>query len=382
MSFDADAQGLGARALGLAASARDPFINARRGASSVKRVALGLDSLTNGSGATPPATYGIPLSAALRAKYGDAGFGPIIWSDGRAGGIGHSANFFAVDNLNPGGSSTAWTDAIKLGSINGCGYYRSAGTGATDAEYVLYNPNTADAFNRGAAETVTWAMIHFTLRSSGSFFKVRQTNEPAGSAVTIDSTNFLIGSPQVCVYQYNQSYNQSLQVFQVNGDVTIDAVETYTGNPGVTVTNLGLGGISAYEWSLLDDTAQRLWWQQLAFDVVLLNAGMNDRSFVGPTAFGASIEKIVSRIQACPKTKILLIRPNDSSDWASTNLQYYDSVLQNIASRRGCGYADNRDVLGSYTAANAAGYMQGDGVHPTATANQLLGAYHAAKLSL
>lgn len=452
MSMDADAQGMATRAL----QKFEPFFNFSQTAGKVKRVAVVGDSFVGGGGVTAPLTFAIPMAAALRARYGDAGSGYIPWANGKMTGYGHSANFLQPSSTPSSSSFTAWTDVspFHAKAFNGLGSYRTGGVGGTDGnESVSYTPNVADSFARGVTDTVTYVAVYFTLHSANSGFVIRQSDQSqvsgtlisngasftastsgtvltasavtgliprAGVAVTggvsagtiitsfntgsggagtynisasqtvastamtvVGNASAAVGVPQMILHRYDPVKSQTLQVLGVYGDVEVHGVETYNGNAGVAITDFGQGSTTAYQWSSLDDASQRVLWQLAAFDQVMVVLGMNDRTYFEPALYGNSIAALVSRIQACQRSKVLLVRQTDASDAGSTYQQYYDVVLQNVASAMGCGYIDERTCPGfaTYTAANSNGYMT-DGVHRNGTGNTLIGNFHASRFTL
>ncbi len=196
--------------------------------------------------------------------------------------------------------------------------------------------------------------------SGGAGTHALNTSQTVGSqAMTCDpNISPELNVPQAVTYALNSSFNQSAQVLGCYGDVVVSAIEHYNGNPGVTISDFGVGGALAYQFASLDDAAQRRFWQLANYDLAIVPLGMNDRTYMSPTQFGSDMAKIVSRIQASPRTKVILARQTDSSDAGSSNLQYYDVVLKALAQQFGCGYIDERETsadFATYAAANSAG---------------------------
>ncbi len=436
-----------------ASYAYDPLRDLPLAPRRVKKIAILGDSYVGGSGGT---TFAHSLSAALRAKYGDAGAGYIPWFDGNMSGIGHSANWLAVSTTGPGSVYYRWDHAAKSKMLGGMGYYRFGGTGydgADASEYLAFGPNINDNFKRNIVDTIGVSRIHFVLNAAKSGFLLRQSSQPASSAAKIsngaeftgaksgssqvaissvvgvigtpavrlrssgDQTCILlsggtggagsyntssvetitsetmqsdanvittIGVPQTITYKHSSASSNNLQIFAAYGDVILSGVEHYNGSAGVTITDLGLGGTTAYQWASLDPAAQQAYWRNIGFDLVLIVLGMNDRTYSPPAQYGASMSTIVNNIRACGKTKIILARQTDSGDAGSSFLPEYTAVLQSIALSSGCGYIDERNAspdFATYTAANAAGLMA-DGVHRSLAGNNLIGAYYASKLQM
>ncbi len=194
----------------------------------------------------------------------------------------------------------------------------------------------------------------------------------------------VLGLPQSLIYKVSPGGNNIIQVLGAYGDVVLSGIEHYNGNAGVTITDLGLGGTTAYQWASLDPIAQQAYWRNIGFDLVIVVLGMNDRSYSAPSQYGTSMSTIVNNIKASGKTKIILARQTDPDDAGSSFLPDYTSVLQSIALSSGCGYIDEREAspnFATYAAANVSGLML-DGVHRSLAGNNLIGAYYASKLQM
>lgn len=420
----------------------------------VKRIAIVGDSFVDGAGVTMPDTFGTPLAALLRARYGDAGSGYIPWLDSKMAGLSHSANWLSVSPTGPGTAYYRWDETHKRQMFNGMGYYRDGGVGGLDgSESMGYAPNVADSFGRGVIEVPTATRIYATIRSANTGFQLRQqdilqTSAPTfssgasftgsvaattltASAVTgtiarqgvrvfggVTSTTIttaggsnsgsagtygvnvsqtvgsqamtsdpnistLLNIPQSITYYPNPANNNNLRVVGVYGDMVVSGVENYNGNAGVTVTNFGQGGALAYQFASLDDAAQRAYWKQANFDLVIVVLGMNDRSQINPNIYGASQAKLISWIQECPRSKVILARQTDASDAVTSFQSSYTAVLQNLAMEFGCGFIDERNAsadFATYSAAVTAGLMF-DGVHRNGAGNTIIGNYYNSQIA-
>lgn len=372
--FSADASDL-RRAAGVMPA--DQFAQATRPAKKTTRIFAGIDSLTDGANGNAPATYLKPYADALRARYGDAGQGCIPSVLGPMSAAGFSMNAA----LTPLGASTK-ANPIALATPCLRGMYS---TGAVNTGGFNYAPQAVDGL---APSNIVWdsVRIYFILRSAGSSFRVKQSNLTDGQGVVVSDADFAVGVPQVMTYYAQAALggNQTLTVNGVNGDVTWVAVEFLNSAlGGVTVSNFGLGGVQTAEWAAMDDTINRAWWRLLRPDVFILKGGMNDRASRSALQYAKDIETVTQRILANGKTKVLLVRCNDANDWATTNQANYDKVLRSIAQSYGCAYLDERDIIGNYAAALAAGYMDGvDGIHPANLGKTTLGNGYAARTML
>ncbi len=224
-----------------ASHAFDPLRDLPLAPRRVKKIAILGDSYVGGSGGT---TFAHSLSAALRAKYGDAGAGYIPWIDGKMAGLGHSANWLAVSATGPGTIYYRWDHAAKSRMLGGMGYYRFGGTGYDGGdylEYISFAPNVNDNFLRGIADTINTCKIHYTLQSEKSGFLLRQSNQSALASVKVSNGATFTGV---------KSGSTSLVVSSVTGVIGTPAVRLRSsGNQQCILLGGGTGGAGTYNTS-------------------------------------------------------------------------------------------------------------------------------------
>lgn len=345
---------------------------------SLFRIGLLQDSLINGS-PTSADTYAIAMSSALRSAFGDAGAGPVVWADGTMNGLSHSSGFISCDTLNAGSSSVPWTDPIKTLTPAGRGFYRSGGIGASDAEWLAYTPSLLDSFGRAKLGVLREAEVQFIL-GAGSSFDLMDYDVVANAPITtlnVSTSSQPVGLPGTVSLKLRASASPTILITHVLGSVTACLAETYEQTCGITITNLSNGGVSMFQLASLDAAAQQAWYGELDLDLISIILDMNSRTFLSADAFGNALEKKVRQIRAgSPRTKILLSRCNDSSDWSTTNLIDYTDVIRTICERHSCTFGDNRLVLGDFTEALRDGYMiSSSNVHPSAAGNARIAEY-------
>lgn len=310
------------------------------------RVLAGIDSLTAGGG-DPFSSYIPTLATRLKRRLGDGGPG-LYFFDVLSPGYYHSAgggvatSFIVTD--------PAWDSGARSHSLCGRGLSITGAAGGS----VGLDPGEPWDFCR----------IYFEIAAGGSFSAV---NGGAGAAAVSVSGATHATSVLCAVDLASTQGNTSLAIYSVNGGVNFFGADFLSGSGGVTVSNCGLSGSFLGEHASLDDGWARQWARTLRADAYLLDGGMNDRFTVTAAGYSEVVNKVVDRWQSAG-TEVLLIRPNDSSDAASTYLAEYDRVLKTTAAARGCAFLDDRDALGVYAAATTAGFMA-DAIHPSATGN-------------
>lgn len=204
----------------------------------------------------------------------------------------------------------------------------------------------------------------------------------AGLAITAAANApTTLNTPLRASYQLASGFANNVQIVGAFGNMVATGVEHYNGNRGVTLTDFGQGGTTALQHASLDDAAQRAFWQREQFNLVIVVLGMNDRSIVDPTGYGTAMATIVSRIQSCPTTRVILVRQPDPPDAATTGWAAFEGVLQNVARSMNCGYIDMKassPSLANYATAFAANLMDGASVHLNGAGNTIVGNYIAS----
>lgn len=349
----------------------------------ITRIAMGIDSLTAGGG-TVSSTYRTTFMGALRAKYGNAGYG---WSkiDDLLDG---AATFTSATCV--GITSLDWADAKRVTAAFGGGVYCLSQTTAS----LFVGLATADP-------NIVAGSLDFMFTDAGQSFQLLQRGS-TGQTITISASNYSLNVPQRVtipfVYGGSNQSGFALQNVNTNGAnyLYVYGKEFHYSNSvaGVDFANLGTSGTKMSDWAGLDETAFTKWLRIVRPDYFLLNGGINDRgssltnSYTGmvPTAvtFQRSLETVLRRIQAAiPPCKVMLVIPNETSDMATTALSYMDEIIAGAATAYGHALHDDRAVLGTYAAALAAGYMDGiDGIHPTPSGNSVRGNAYAGRFAL
>lgn len=168
--------------------------------------------------------------------------------------------------------------------------------------------------------------------------------------------------------------NNLVRASSITGNVILYGADLRNGSSGAVVHRVAQGGTKANQVANLDVSAYTAVIESLGCDLYILNAGMNDPNDTA-TVYEANIRHILDRVVAAnPNAAILLLLMNET-DAPSKNvvLETYRNSLQAVADTYGAMIWDERNVLGSYDQAVAAGLMQ-DGTHPNDIADPLRGA--------
>jgi len=367
----------------------DPFAGPFSGRAR-KRVVVGLDSLGS-SGGQPGFTDN--LRSLLTASWGDAGPG-LLPLDHETIALRMAGGDYAVSSGFTNIAALPWSDAKRRRSLFGKGLFclNAATDELATSDYLLLS---------GPSSDVHAVDLYFEWTAPGQSFRLRQwPTEVLENAVLVRQADY----PELGVV-HKLTLLLDIGGAYAGKGINIErivccgealyfwAVEMHgagVGHDGVQVLDIGTPSAAARDWASLDDARMRMWAGLLQADVFILNAGMNDRGSPPQTDvearrnaadFSQSLRRIIDRLQSCPRTRLLLTRPPDPADTAATGIRYHDAVLKSAAWAHGCAFFDERDALGDFAAAGAAGYMSGDGVHPSTSGNARRATAFAAKLA-
>jgi len=323
------------------------------------RVFAGLDSLSSGGGS--PSSSMLPaLQEGLSDRLGNGGLGlrgfdvlsTGFYTNGGSGG-GTVTSFISAD--------PAWDTGARSHSMNGRGVIFEGVTGG----------------GCGLDPGVAWDIVrvYFELGTSGTFGIVNTGDGATGQSVN-GTTHELNKIQTVDIAAF--AGGTGIAIYNIGGTVTFYMAEFLNADGGVIVNNVGLSGSTLAQHLSLDADYQEQWAKLFRPDVFLLNTGMNDRNSATGAAFSGMVNTYLDRWQDHCKD-VLLVRCNQSSDYGTSYLADYTTVLKATAALRGCAFIDDTDILGVYADAVTAGYMS-DTIHPSETGNNLRGAAYSAAI--
>lgn len=298
---------------------------------------LGIDSLTDGSGGF---SYDVVLEKMARGVVGWGGrwipfTDPTPWGE---------FIIFKSGTVNIAGLSMS--DSRRARSLDGKGFYASAGA---DATYLI-----EPAFNWSYAD------VYYLQQPGGGIF---QLDRPTGQTAITVNTDGPLSIQKVRITKNlrngTATNNNAIRVRQnpVAAEIVCYGTVYYSGDSGPLFLNTAIGGRKTSDQVLFDDEFQRQWFAQLGVTHAVIIAGMNDRSVSTPAQFQSDLTAVLSRFPL--KTTIKMVRPNNPSD---TQLDKFDQVWPAVAELFDAEYFDTKAVYGDYAAFNGRGWML-DGVH-------------------
>lgn len=209
-------------------------------------------------------------------------------------------------------------------------------------------------------------------------------NAQASAAVTDQDATFRgnmrpdLNIPQCVEYRYQPGGNRTLVLSVLYGSLAITGFEHYNGQDGATITNMGAGGTTAYQWSTLDMPSQVEYWRLLQPATVIFCLGVNDRDCNEGGQYGTSMDRKIAEVRAgSPRTNVIICIQPEMPDQTTTWMPQMQAVAAGLSAKWGAAIFDMRTAnpnMATYALAYAAGYMSASsGVHLTGAGNTVVG---------
>ena len=356
------------------------------------RIGMGLDSLIAGAGGTD-----------VRDEMGKllTGFGPILIPPSSLDDVcslsgAANVTFSSIAGRTPIGSPVSgvgiadYADARRTKAWFGQGSYWNNTASGT---YGFYDA-------AGAASTIIGWSILVEFTAAGQSLAIKQFGESSTNNLTVSGDAVGLNTPTWVYYPMTNpsAIYKGLAITAINTNGAND-IFIYAKAPrypesvvGVQIVNLAQAGSKTSDWAKLTVSRQEAFAKDLNADFFILNGGTNDIGSVTESIatrlattymVGANLEKVASWMAACPNTRIMLTCPHERGTYANDGMDYLPDVVSSVAERHNWAYQNDKELFGgSYTAANAAGYMNADATHPLLLGNQRRAAAYVARLGL
>lgn len=333
---------------------RIALINSGRPTRQIKRLACGIDSLTEG---TPTSVIDVAISL-LGADQSNTAF----WVRGYTPFYSNLAE--VTDILGIGGHGVV----PRCYSLDGYGLQTS---GAVAGSWKQLPQNSAGP--------VSWqkARLFYLQQPGGGTFNYNQWDATLPGPITAVNTAGTLQLAWVDLpvsYACPSAYVQATSIvgnvvffgiLYLQNDVTTDSFAIKISQAGQTVT----------DWALMNASFQQQWWNALNFDHFIFNGGQNDgRSGISAAAFQTAVNTYLGfPLSATTPPSITIVEPAQSSDWATQPLSTYPPVYRATAAALGAGFFSLQDLLGSFAQISATTGMNVDGIHTSANSNLCAG---------
>jgi lysophospholipase L1-like esterase len=315
---------------------------------------LGWDSLTSGSNGASLSTTFNPIY--LGAYSQDASLGFV-----------HFDNFTTTDLGVSFGKSVGLSWMIESPD-----YSADPIRYSISAKGMYANSANDENFNLTTTEHFTKVRIYYLQRPDGGSFKYGFTDVPPANHTSQSMVGAL--SVQYVELERSESNSTGFTVSDIDGKVAFfGAWYTVTGDyKDVNVTSIANGGMKVSEQLDLDSTYRQYWFEEFKPAVVFLNGGTNDRIDTNAATMKGWLKTYIDDIQvASPNTRIVLVEPNQTSDYATTFADDYTPIRKELRDEEGVDYLDIPSLIGDYNYFNTNGLM-GDSVHPNAAGYALI----------
>lgn len=316
----------------------------------------GYDSLTEGAGGS---SWTTSFRKIMRGHLGDGGPGFHTFDNTVAKQEGAS---FGVSQM----SAIAENGPNYEYSISGRGLFS---TGATNG-FLNWKPKTG------------WktARVFYLKKPGGGTFRVGTNDQTATVMIPVDTSGVSISLAYVDVQIGNGDAGRTLGVRSLVGDVVLFGALFTVSPTGFLFGNIAKGGRKLSDVAKQDSALRKQWFAMLNPTHLVFNGGANDGSVrTGPQHYEDIVTILNDVKESCPLISILMVQHNRIQ--GDTTNQLLKHVPEKIKAAKGYGtaYVDVRRLLGTYAEANANGLMF-DPTHPSAKANNALGALYAKSL--
>lgn len=307
----------------------------------------GIDSLTNGAG-------GKSFRTSFDKKYlnnyenSEPGFIHIDYATSKDLNIGYRKSSGLKNMASEGDYSI---DPIKY-SISGRGIY------GFDLENEYFSYNIKD-------KPFTKVRIYYLQRPDGGTFKYKFLNSEKQSSV-LQSMKGKLGIKYV---EFNKSSNADsiINVSAIKGNAAFYGAWYFNDNDktsNASVINIAKGGMTLSKILTLDSSYRKYWYTQFKPELVLFNAGTNDRLTVNGETFKSLLSNYIDDVlEASPKTNFVIVEPNQTADYKTSFASDYTIKRNELAKEKNLNVLDIPKLIGNYDFFVKNDLMI-DGVHP------------------
>lgn len=209
----------------------------------------------------------------------------------------------------------------------------------------------------------TKVRIYYLQRPDGGSFKYKLVNEHSENSFT-QSMQGELGIKYVELNRASKA-DSILNVFKIKGNAAFYAAWYFNNKePAASVLNIAKGGMTLSKIMTLDRSFRTYWYSQFKPELILFNAGTNDRLTVNGNTFKNLLNKYMSDVlEASPKTNFVIVEPNQTADYKTSFALDYTIKRNELAKEKKLEVLDLPKLIGNYEFFVENNLML-DGVHP------------------
>ncbi|OIQ30777.1 MAG: hypothetical protein BM564_00780 [Bacteroidetes bacterium MedPE-SWsnd-G2] len=208
--------------------------------------------------------------------------------------------------------------------------------------------------------------IYYLQRPDGGSFKFRFVNKPKSKGIY----QSMKGDFQLKFVELNKTSisDSIINIFEINGNAAFFGGHYYNRKnneqSSASTLNIAKGGMSLNKVMTLDREFRRKWYSEFKPNVVLFNAGTNDRIKVNEKAFKTLLSNYIEDVKkGSPDSNFILVEPNQTADYQKSFANEYTLVRKQLASEKKLELLDIPELIGDYNYFVENNLMN-DGVHP------------------
>lgn len=207
--------------------------------------------------------------------------------------------------------------------------------------------------------------IYYLQRPDGGSFRYRFLNTQKENSA-LQSMKGELGIKYIELNKTSKA-DSIINVFDINGNSAFYGVWYFNGNDRAStasVVNIAKGGMTLNKILTLDSSFRQYWYSQFKPELVLFNAGTNDRLKINEETFKNLLNEYIDDLLiASPKTNFIIVEPNQTADYKISYADDYTIVRKQIAKEKKINLLDIPKLIGNYDYFVEHNLMS-DGVHP------------------
>jgi len=313
----------------------------------------GIDSLTNGAGGK---SFRTSFDKEYKNSHEDLepGFIHIDYATSKDLNIGYRKSSRLINMASEDDYSI---DPIKY-SISGRGIY---GFNLSDESFTYNIKN----------KPFTKVRIYYLQRPDGGSFKYKLVNAHSENSYK-QSMKGDLGIKYVELDKTSKA-DSIISVFKIKGNAAFYGTWYFNDKkPAASVLNIAKGGMTLSKIMTLDRSFRTYWYSQFKPELVLFNAGTNDRLTVNGDTFKKSLNNYMSDVlEASPKTNFVIVEPNQTADYKTSFAIDYTIKRNELAREKELEMLDIPKLIGNYEFFVENNLML-DGVHPNEAGFELI----------
>ncbi len=207
--------------------------------------------------------------------------------------------------------------------------------------------------------------IYYLQRPNGGSFKYRFLNTKKENSI-FQSMKGKLGIRYIELNRRSKS-DSIINIFDINGNAAFYGAwysNSNTKRNATSIVNIAKGGMTLKKIMTLDRSFRKYWFSEFKPNIVLFNAGTNDRLKLKGDDFKKLMGYYIDDVlEVSPKTNFVIVEPNQTIDYKTSFAVEYTSKRKELAKEKKVNLLDLPKLIGNYDFF-VKNKLMWDGVHP------------------